>query len=216
MRPASVDRVMGRPEGPRGDRSRAREESRRAVDARHFEHLFEGHVRQDGRQAPGEHRLPRPRRPDEKDIVGTGRGHLEGPLDVLLALDVLEVDRVDRRGDELVLIEAAGRDRARFAEKADDADEVLEGEDLELADEGRLAGVRPGHDDPSKAGPPGHQGDGQDAAHGLETSVEGQLADEEIVAQALAPGRPRGRPGTRGRWAGRRPSLPCACRRGPG
>ena len=85
--------------------------------------------------------------------MAAGRGHLEGPLGVLLPLDVLEVDRVGGRRDELPLVEAAGRHVRRLAEKADDADEVVEGVDLELADEGRLAGVGAGHDEAAEARP---------------------------------------------------------------
>ena len=116
--------------------------------------------------------------------MGAGRGHFERPLDVLLPLDVLEVHGVAGRGDELPRLEAAGRDFAGVAEKPDDPDEVLEAIDVEVADERRLPGVRARNDDPRKPGFLGEQGDGQDAAHGFEAPVEGQLAGEEIVAQA--------------------------------
>ena len=135
------DRVMGRAEGPGADRPLPGQQPGRAVDPGHLEHLVVGQVGEDRGQAAGQHGLPRPGRPDEEDVVAPGRGHLEGPLDVLLALDVLEVHRIDGRGDELPLVEAAGRDLAGLAQEADDADEVLEGEDVEAADEGRLAGV---------------------------------------------------------------------------
>ena len=176
--------VVRRPEGPRPDRSRTRQQPGRAVDARHLEHLVVGHVGENGRQPPGEHRLARPGGSDEEDVVRARRGDFEGPLDVLLALDVFEVDRIDSRSDELALVEAAGNDLPRLAKQSDDAHDVVEGIDLDLADEGRLAGVRPGHDDAAEAGLPGHESDGQSAAHRLEAPVKGQLADEEIFAQA--------------------------------
>jgi hypothetical protein len=39
-----------------------------AVDAGGVEGLGQGHVGEDRRQAPGQHRFPRPRRPEEQDV----------------------------------------------------------------------------------------------------------------------------------------------------
>jgi hypothetical protein len=182
--PGVGDRVVGARKGrvlivPAG------QEAGRAVDARHLKHLVVGHIGEDRREPAGQHSLPRSRRADEQDVVGAGSRDLEGPFRVLLALDVLEVHGIDGRGDELALVETAGRDLARLAQEPDDPDEVLEGVDLEVADERGLPGVGPRDDDAAEAAPPGHQRDRQGAAHRLEAPVEGQLAGEEIVAEPL-------------------------------
>ena len=91
--------------------------------------------------------FPAPGGPTRRTLWRAGRRDLEGPLDVLLALDVLEVHGIDGRGDELALVEAAGRDVARLPQEPDDPDEVLEGVDLEVADERGLPGVGRGDDE---------------------------------------------------------------------
>ena len=95
--PGVRDRMMGRPERPPHDRALSPRIPGRAVDLGHLDDLLEGHVGEDRGQPPGEHGFSRPGRPDEKNVVPPGRGHLEGPLDMMLAFDLPEI-RIGRGG----------------------------------------------------------------------------------------------------------------------
>jgi hypothetical protein len=65
------------------------------VDPRHLESLLPCQERQDSRQAPRQHGLPRSRRTGEEEVVRPRRGDLEGPPGPFLAPHVAEIrDRV--------------------------------------------------------------------------------------------------------------------------
>ena len=157
----------------------------RAIDLGHVEHLIEGHLRKNGREPPGQHGLPGSGRADEKDVVPSGRRHLEGPFDVPLPLDLLKIDGVHRRGHQ-VLRPPGRRVNVRGAgHQADDLDKVAKAINGEAGDQRRLLLVHMRDDKPLEPQTLDQDGDGEDAGHGLEAPVQGQFADEEIIAQAL-------------------------------
>src|SRR5579885_441482 len=69
----------------------ARKRSGDRVDAGDLERGGVVERRQDAREAAGEHRLARPGRPDEEQVVGTGCGDLEGAAGPLLTAHVGQV-----------------------------------------------------------------------------------------------------------------------------
>ncbi len=70
-------------------------------------------------------------------------------------------------------------------EQADDLDEIAEAVNDEAGNECGLLFVGVGDDEAPKAQALDEDGDGEDAGHGLEPPVQGQFADEQIIAQSL-------------------------------
>ena len=96
--------------------------------------------------------FPAPGRADEQDVVAAGRRHLEGPLDVLLALDVLEIDRVDRPGRRgPPASRRQGGNRLRRRSEGARPGRGLEGINVEAADQRGLPLVGRGHDEAAEA-----------------------------------------------------------------
>ena len=62
--------VVGGAEGALGEQARGRHGAGNGVDPRGLQRLLEGHVRQDGRHAPGHQRLAGAGTADKKHIVG--------------------------------------------------------------------------------------------------------------------------------------------------
>ena len=114
-----------------------------------------------------------------------GRGDLEGAFDVLLPFDLLEIDRIDGRSHQI--LGPAGRrvDILDAVEQADDLDEVAEAVNDEAGDERGLLFVDVRDDEALESQAFDQDGDREDAGHRLEPSVQGQLADEKIIAQPL-------------------------------
>ena len=83
--------VVRRAERPAAADLAAAELARDRRDHRHFERLGRLQRRQDARQAGGEQRLARARRPAHQQIVPAGRGDLERALGDFLPLDLGEV-----------------------------------------------------------------------------------------------------------------------------
>jgi hypothetical protein len=60
------------------------------MDARGFDGLGEGHGRQDRGEPPRQHRLARPRRPQEQDVVvTTPASHFASPVPLEMPMDPL-------------------------------------------------------------------------------------------------------------------------------
>jgi hypothetical protein len=109
------DGVVGGAEGARGDEAvrGVEQEAADAVDLGGFDGFLQGHRRDDGRDALGEHRFAGAGRADEQDVVIAGDGDLDGPLDVLLAADIGEIDVVALvAGEELGDVLPRGGERA--------------------------------------------------------------------------------------------------------
>jgi len=96
---APDDRPLPAPQQPSG-----------AMDLGCADHLLE--VMSGGSSAGGgQHRLPGAGRPDEEDVVGPRRGHLEGALHVVLSLDLAEIHVMVGRSQDLVGQAALGATR---------------------------------------------------------------------------------------------------------
>ena len=88
---------MGRFEGRTPHEASADPEARQRADGGGLERLVPRQVGQQGWQAPGEHGLPRPGRPDHRHVVPAGSGRHQGVHRLVVAGDVGEV-RFGRRG----------------------------------------------------------------------------------------------------------------------
>jgi len=69
------------------------EHARHAVDFRRLQRFLKRKRRQNGRDSLGQHRLPRPRRPNHQNVMSPGTGDFEGALGGLLSANVFEVHR---------------------------------------------------------------------------------------------------------------------------
>jgi len=65
-----------------------------AVDLCGFKALLKIHIRQNRWEPFGEHGFSGTRRADHDDIVPAGRGHFQTTLHVLLALHIVEINRI--------------------------------------------------------------------------------------------------------------------------
>jgi nitroreductase len=85
-------RVVRRAKGRAVEQGPAcREQAGDRVDPRDLERFLERQRRQDPRQAPGQHRLARPGRASEEEVVPPGSRELERPAGALLTADVREI-----------------------------------------------------------------------------------------------------------------------------
>ena len=111
------------------------QESTHAVDFRYFQGLVGGHFGKEGREGPGEHGLAATGGPGHKDVMASRRGNFQGPLGVLLSLDVGEVGLIEVglffrgfdpiyvvRGKRFVAAEVVYQDRQSGNGKNVDAD----------------------------------------------------------------------------------------------
>ena len=93
--------VMGRAERPLGDEPPlGGQEPPHAPHHGHLDRLVQREWRQDAREATGEHRFPRARRPQHDHVVRPRGGDLERALGVGVTPDVGEVDGVGGRGGQ--------------------------------------------------------------------------------------------------------------------
>ena len=145
------------------------------MDPRHLERLVARERRQDRRQPPGEHRLARPRRAAEQQVVAAGRGDRQ-------RLDRARRARGRRRG------RAAARDGAGIAARpaagaprraAPPATrEVRDPEHLHAAGEPRLGGALERHDEPAQPAPARTLGGDERPRAGADLAAERQLAED--------------------------------------
>ena len=83
---------MRRPEGPLREQRLAQwQQPRHRMDPRHVQRLQQRQRRQDARQAPRQHGLPRPGRTNHQDVVRPRRRHLQRTLGRSLCLHVGKV-----------------------------------------------------------------------------------------------------------------------------
>ena len=213
LRAAADDRrgrgaVMRRAERrPRDERMLAVHEPGDRVDPRHLEGGVGIERRQDPRQPAREHRLPRPGRAAEEDVVPARRRQLERAPGALLPADVREVGRRRRA----VSVRHQRRFGLQLALAAQVRDGLCEVTDRDRGDAGEScfsSRVRRTQESLG-AEPPRTLGDGEDAADPAQPAVERELADRGVPRArcAEAAATPRA---TRARSAGRSRSPPCA------
>src|SRR3989344_2352911 len=75
----------------------------------HFKHIVIGKRRENARERAGEHRLPRPRRAVENDVMAAGGGYLQRALRALPPFHICEVERGRRRSNPPVAYETRER-----------------------------------------------------------------------------------------------------------
>ncbi len=173
---------MRRAERPaRDQRPLRREHARDRVDAHHLERLPRLERRQDRRQPPAEHRLPRARRTGKQQVVAAGSRELERTPRALLAAHVGEIGLIRLR---LLVGRLCGWRPQFAAEVGDRLGEVAHRHCLDAA-QLRLAGRLGGAQNPLEPGTPRALGDGERAAHGPDPAVEGQLADRRVLGEPL-------------------------------
>ena len=113
----------------------------------------------------------------------TCRGDEQGPLGVVLALDVDEVlFHVGVLGEEFVEIDGLGIHVDLSGEETDGLGEAAYRIDIQSLDDGGLGGVGRGHEQTIAALGDGLEGHGEDPLDGPGFAGEGQLADDGVVA----------------------------------
>ena len=211
-RPAADQRdrrcaVVGRPERRLRDQPTLRQDQPgRRVDPADLDRLAPGERRQDPRQSLGQHRLARPRRPDEQQVVAAGRRHLDRPPADPLAPDVGQVQTSRSRS-------LRRRHRVRWRRPALPAgqhvDQLTQARapiDRAGADRGGFRVVAPRHDQRVADERVGQR---DDARHVPERAVQPELADERQAVERAGREHPRGGQQPDGdRQVQPRPALP--------
>src|SRR3972149_3263565 len=118
------------------------EESGDTVDFGGLDRLLQAEGWENGRQALGQHRLPRPRGTDEQDVVPSRRGPLEAPFGMLLSPDIGKVDRIlGGLSKRRLEIDAGGLEGDLAVQDLDRLGEALHPVNLDPLDDGGLRGV---------------------------------------------------------------------------
>ncbi len=173
---------MRRAKRPLPDQGRvASQEAGHAVDLGHLQRLLRPKRGHDRGQRAGQQRLAAARRARHEDVVPSGGRHLQGPLHVLLPLDVAEVHALPGHLRRLLgqAVGANGSDGAVAAQVADELRQAGHGQDVHPADERRLSEVRLRHEDLLAALLAGQRDHRKDAVGVAHQPVERELAQEE-------------------------------------
>ena len=173
-------RMVGAAEGPPGHQGVGRvRHPRHGVHLRGLQGLLPGHVRQDGRQPPGQHGLAGAGGADEQHIVAPGGGYLQGPLYVFLAHDVGKVRQGlgHRRGGPGGL-GPDGRVTGKVGYQLGDVFHRIDGDPL---GQGGLRGVLGRDKQLADAHPGGAQGHGQHPRHRTQRAGKAQLSQKRRV-----------------------------------
>jgi len=179
-----ADGVVRGAERPHGhQRLAGLQEAHHAVDARGLQALGGGQRRQDGRQSLCQQGFARAGRADHQYIMGTCGGDEQGPLGVVLALDVDEVFlHVGVLGEEIVEIDGRGVHVDLPGEEADGFGEAADRIDIQSLDDGGLGGVGCGHKQPIAGLGDGLESHRENSLDGPGLAGEGKLADDGVVA----------------------------------
>ena len=112
------------------------------MDFRRFQRFFKRERRQNGRNALGQHRLARPRRPDHQNVMSAGAGDFKGALGRLLAADVFEIHRkMLRLAQQRFLIYRDRENPVAGVYKMNDVEQGLYRINRDAADHGRFSRV---------------------------------------------------------------------------
>ncbi len=187
---------MRRPVRPRRDERRTvSREAQNRVDLAGLDGLLQRQLRQDGRDALGQHRLARTRRANHQDVVPARARHFHRPLGVLLAADLRQVHfmapgpaefrlRVHRHPVQLLLpVQVLDHLRKRVRRQDGNLFRHRRG----------LGGVFSGKDQAAEPLPAPHaRGDGERALDRLHPPVQGELAQQQMAVQPIPRDDPRG------------------------
>src|SRR5499426_3877843 len=170
--PGSRDRVMGRAERSLTDEPvPGREQAHHAPHGGHLDGFLQGERREDAAEPAGEHGLAGSWRPDHDQVVTSRGGDFESALRPEMTAHIGEIQAL------VCVRDAVQRSRSMRADRALPV-QVLES----LVDRGernhgdaayyrRFLGVAGGDEEAMDSPPPAVEGDGQDAAYGLNTAV---------------------------------------------
>ena len=181
-------RVVRRAEGAHGyQRVFLAHQACHGVYLRRLQAFAERKRRQDAGHALGQHGLARARRAYHDGVVATGSGNLQAALDSLLPFDVGEVVlvAVQRPGELGAGVDDGLRQVCQAVEVVRHLLQALGAVDLQVVHYGGLAGVFDGDDDALAASLPRLDGDGQHALDGAQSSVQPQLAHDDIPLQLV-------------------------------
>ena len=151
------------------------------MDGRDLELLLVGQIRQDADEAMREHRLAAAGWTDEQQVVTAGRSDLDGPPADRLTADVGEVVTSFHLRCCVLHLSAGSRslDASRDGGTTHQRDrlcEIARRPDLESGDERSDTGALLGDEQSARAEPLGTDGDGEDAGHSAQRTVEPDLA----------------------------------------
>ena len=178
--------VVGRAKGPLSQQAAGRNAAGHGVDARGFQRLGEGHVRQNGGHAPRHQRLARAGRADEQHVVPAGRGDFQRALGAGLALDVAKIGGVfPMRHDGSVGNRLGRRDGQLAGEMPHGGGQVFRRIQPCALDAAHLVEVGRGQQNLLHAALHRRDDHRQRAAHGTETTVQRELAEHAHALQRL-------------------------------
>ena len=198
MRQADFTRARLRPAAHEGDaRDRVMRRAKRAftdkpgaawqqaghrVHGGDFERFVERERRKNPRHPSRHHRLAGTRRSNQQQVMPARTGNLDGPSRQELTVDVGKVQRM--------ALEKGGRhcDRCRHGvvQRADGFDQGPDREDVEPANNRRLAGIGARQKNAGESLTPCRGRDGQHAPRGLDGAVERDLANDDDVGDGAA------------------------------
>ena len=183
-----ADGVMGRTKRAAGEQRFARAEpADGTVNPRGLDRFFRGELWQDRRHAFGEHGLATAGRAEHQQVVPACRGNGDGTLGHFLTTHVGKVDVVFAMlGKQVADATWLRRDINRPAEKPNRLCQAVDGDDLQALHHGRFAGVLRGEHQPAHAFDfRRRHGHGERPFHRPHAAIEGQLADDGILAQPI-------------------------------
>ena len=145
---------------------------------------------EDRRQRPGQQGLPAAWGAAHQDVVSPRRGHLQGPLGVLLAPDVGQVDDAGVPGspalpavgglvDGIPCAGVYGNDTGLMPQMGHQLREVVDRHYYQSLHQRRLMGVRRRDEDCVVPLLPGYHNHGEDAVGMPQAAVQRQLSQEE-------------------------------------
>ena len=163
-------------------------ESRHRMYLGGLEAFAERQRRQDARHAFGEHGLAAARGAYHDGVVAAGGSNLEASLNGLLPLDVGEVIfvAVERAGELGAGVHDGLFKRALAVEEINDLLQRVGAVDLEVVDDGGLAGVLGGHYDAFVLLFSCLDGYGQHTFDGAQRAVEAQLSHDDVFVEVVS------------------------------
>src|SRR5215468_8169611 len=184
--PGPRDRVMGRAERSLTDEPvPSREQAHHAPHGGHLDGFLQAERREDAAEPAGEHGLAGSRRPDHDQVVTSRGGDFERAFCPEVAAHVGEIQALVGVRDAVQRSRSMRADRALPIQVLESLVDRGKRNHRDAAYHRRFLGVAGGDEEAMDAPPPTVKGDGQDAAHGLNTAVERELTEHRRVLEAL-------------------------------
>jgi len=160
----------------------ARQQSEHRMNLGRFKRFFKTEGRQNGGNAACQHGFATSRRTNEKCIVRSGGGDLQGAFDVLLAADFRKIGRKCGAG----IKQGCGVDLARSqwlltGQESDRLSQIMHSIDRQRFHHGAFAGIFSRQDQPVDIPVPGRYCHRQAAAHRLDSTIEREFAKHGVA-----------------------------------